>query len=98
MVENFYLLKVIKTRKPHQCIVCKQTIPEGTRVLVETGCNLEDDCFSSFCCIPDCVDVFLRESFSVDKELLHELQLRRHIIDPTFFGELLYFRWIGKNE
>lgn len=94
MVENFYLLKIIKTRKPHQCIVCNQVIPEGTRVLVEIGCNLEDDCFTGFCCIPSCVDIFWREKFSIEKELLHDLKLTRHIVDPKFFGELLSLRWI----
>ena len=88
--KNFYQLKVVRTRKDHECIVCGNDIPKGARTLVESGFNRNDGFFANYfhidkkrACHLDYLDACQPNDLTIPKKLE----------DGNFFGELMYKRW-----
>ena len=88
--KNFYLLKVVKSHKDHECIVCGNIISKGSRTLVESGFNRNDGFFSNY--------------FHIDKKSAchldyldacqpNDLTIPSKLRDESFFGELMFNRW-----
>ncbi|MBZ9856735.1 hypothetical protein LB566_23365 [Mesorhizobium sp. CA13] len=47
--------KMLLTRKPHDCVICAETIPAGTRVRAQSEVNREDNQVGRFyVCVPCC--------------------------------------------
>ena len=90
MSKNWYELKIVKTRKDHECVCCGNQIPKGSRTLVESGFNRDEGFFSNY--------------FHIDKEHAcyldyldacqpNDLTIPDKLEDPTFFGQLIFNRW-----
>lgn len=90
MKKCFYELKVVKTRKEHNCIVCETPISKEMRTLVEAGFNRDEGFFSNY--------------FHIDKEngcyldyldacQPNDLTIPDKLRDPNLFGQLSYQRW-----
>lgn len=58
--------KVVKCRKPHQCVSCDKEITKGDYALRETG-FLDNEPVSSYTCLP-CIEEWLEESGQVETE------------------------------
>jgi len=83
-------LKIVRTRKEHDCIVCRNAILKGARTLVESGFNRDDGYFSNY--------------FHIDKEHAchldyldacqpNDLTIPKKLEDESFFGELAFKKW-----
>jgi len=47
--------KMLVTRKPHDCVICREAIPAGTRVRAQSEVNRDDDQVARFyVCRPCC--------------------------------------------
>jgi len=90
MKRLFHQLKIVRTRKAHNCICCNNIIPTDSRVLVESGFNRDEGYFSNY--------------FHIDKEHAchldyldacqpNDLTIPEKINNPQFFGELIFKKW-----
>lgn len=84
--ERFYTLKIVRTRKPHNCVVCSETIPVKSRALLETGFSDEEGFFSNYFhtdekngCHLDYIDACQPNEEECGK-----------IKDPNFSGDILH--------
>lgn len=64
MPKPFYILKIVKTRKDHECICCSKIIPKGSYALRENGYNEYEKYFNNYFhldkehgCYKDYIDV-----------------------------------------
>jgi len=86
----FYQLKVVKTRKEHECVVCANLILKGARSLVENGFNKDEGYFSNYFHINKesaCHLDYLDACQPNDSTIPNKLQ------DENFFGELMFKKW-----
>jgi len=91
MKKCFYELKVVKTVKPHKCIVCEETIGKGELVLVENGFNRDEGYFNNYFHRSNdeeysCHDAYIDCMFPEDDE-------KSKMEDPDFRGQISYHRW-----
>lgn len=61
-----YQEKIVKCRKPHECILCQKEIRQGEHALYESGF---DDCgaVSAYTCL-ECVEEWLEESGQIESD------------------------------
>lgn len=65
-VDN-YTRKLVKTRKPHTCAICSNTIEYGNMMIRESGFLPDEGPVSSYQCT-DCLDKYIDEMFAEDEE------------------------------
>lgn len=92
MKKNFYQLKVVKTRKEHECSSCGETILKGSRTLVESGFNRDEGFFSNYFHIQQ------NDKYGCYRDYLDVMQpsdraIPQKIEDSGFFGELQFEKW-----
>jgi len=90
MKKYFYQLKVVKTRKDHECVVCANQILKGARSLVESGFNRDEGYFSNH--------IHINKQSACHLDYLdacqpNDLTIPNKLQDETFFGQLMYERW-----
>ena len=98
MSKNWYELKVVKTRKDHECICCGEIIPKGSRTLVESGFNRDDGFFSNYFHIDSDYEAHDYKGKDCHLEYLdacqpNDLTIPDKLKDSTFFGQLIFNRW-----
>jgi len=95
MEKRFYEIKVVTTRKEHECVCCGNPIPKGSRTLVESGFNKDEGFFSNY--------------FHIDKESAcyldyldacqpNDLTIPEKLKNPNFFGQLSFERWKERGK
>jgi len=55
-------IKIVKTRKDHECECCEETIPKGTKALVNFGFNYDEGYFRYYFHLDSealCYDTFM---------------------------------------
>ena len=62
-----YKAKVVKCRKPHQCVCCESEIAVGEHAFYESG-FMDSEPVSSYTCLP-CIDKWLDEINGCDEDL-----------------------------
>ena len=56
--------KIVKCRKPHECVSCEREIKQGEQALCETGFS-DDGAVSAYTCL-ECVEEWLEETGQVE--------------------------------
>ena len=92
MKKSFYKLKVVKTRKNHECSVCLAHIPKGSRALVENGFNQREGYFTNYFHISigeayTCIDTYM------DVQQPNDMTILEKIENPEFYGQLIWKTW-----
>ena len=61
-----YQEKIVKCRKPHECVSCQKEIKQGEQALYESGF---DDCgaVSAYTCL-ECIEEWLEESGQIESD------------------------------
>ena len=90
MKRNFIELKIVRTSKEHECVCCGDSIPKGSRTLVESGFNKDEGFFSHYFHIDKekgCYLDYLDACQPIDLTIPNKLR------DGNFFGQLMFRKW-----
>jgi len=89
-MKNFKELKVVKTRKEHECSACGNKISKGSRTLVENGFNHNEGYFSNYfhldaqnSCYLDYLDCMQPSDRAIPEKMKNS----------EFFGALSFNKW-----
>jgi len=74
-------LKIVTTRKDHECVVCGKLISKGAKTLNESGFNKDDGYFSNYFhldkenrCHLDYLDAVQPSDLTVKEKILKEVE------------------------